>query len=80
MKKKSLKLSKLSLNKETITDLNNDAQNNIKGGITGKVCPPVSGTGCGCDMATCGIIICTAAGCASSPNDCVSNPDDCFEA
>lgn len=63
MKKKSLKLSKLTLNKETITGLSNDAQTNVMGGITGKVCPPVSGTGCGCDMATCGIIICTVAGC-----------------
>lgn len=70
MKKKSLQLSKLTLNKEMITGLNNEAQTNIKGGITGKVCPPVSGTGCGCDMQTCGIIVCSAVGCVSNPNDC----------
>jgi len=62
MKKKSINLNKkLSLNKETITGLNNKLQEQVVGGISGKVCVPVSGTGCGCDMRTCGIIICSAA-------------------
>ncbi|HEU4608429.1 MAG TPA: class I lanthipeptide [Chitinophagaceae bacterium] len=66
MKKKNLNIrKKLVLNKEMIAHLDKLAQLQVAGGISGKICePPVSGTGCGCDMNTCGIIICTAAGCA----------------
>lgn len=65
MKKQKLNISKkLTLSKETITSLNDKVQLAINGGITGKVCGPVSGTGCGCDpQASCGIVLCTAFGC-----------------
>jgi len=66
MKKKTLHISKkLLLNKDLITTLNQQAQRAIEGGISGKACPPLSGTGCGCLMDTCGIVVCTAAGCAA---------------
>jgi hypothetical protein len=59
MKKKKVDLNKrLLLNKETINHLNSKIQQAIIGGATGTCEPPVSGTGCGCDMKTCGIILC----------------------
>jgi hypothetical protein len=66
MKKKNITLSKkLFLDKETIVELNNDLKENIVGGIAGTIKTPgigLSGTGCGCAMQTCGIVVCSYAG------------------
>jgi|GEM_PF-1756876 len=63
MKKKKIELNKkLTLNKETVSNLQQQLEQ-VKGGISGKGCVPMSGTGCGCGVQTCGIIVCTAAGC-----------------
>ncbi len=67
MKKKNISLSKkLFIGKETIAELNNDTKENIVGGIAGTIVKTpgggLSGTGCGCAVNTCGIVVCSFNG------------------
>lgn len=67
MKKKNITLSKkLFLDKATIAELSKNTTENVIGGIAGTIIKDggigMTGTGCGCAVQTCGIVVCSYAG------------------